>query len=410
MGSFLLTYYLKHVGLKFNLHFYTKLVLILGDIRGTILVKFLLKRDSMSLTLKELEIPGYEKVVEVKDDSCGMHGIISIHDTTMGPALGGIRFYPYANFDAALIDVLRLSQGMTYKAIMADVGLGGGKSVMIVDSTKKTEEQLRSFAKAINILEGEYIGAPDYGCTPKDMLEIRSTTRYVVAVPHTKSSGDPSGFTAFGTIVGLRASLKKVFGDESFKGKTFAIQGLGSVGLKIAETIFWEGGNLIVADPNEEKTKYAASRLGATVVASDEIMKVACDVFVPCALGAILNENTIPHLKCKAVAGCANNQLHKDTDALLLKEKGILYAPDFVINAGGLINVTFELDEKGYDPRLARAKICQIYDTLLAIYAKAEEENITTQKAVLLLAEHKLANKLGKREKELYFHEMAEIC
>ena len=365
----------------------------------------------MGLNLKKLRVDGYEKVVEAVDEKSGLRAIIAIHNTAMGPSLGGTRFYPYTQFDDALTDVLRLAKGMTYKSVMAGVGLGGGKSVIIYDPKKpKSDELIRSFAQAVNRLEGEYICAPDYGCKLEDISKIRKTTKYVVSVPHEKGSGDPSYFTAWGTLVGIRATLKKQFGTESFKGKTFAIQGLGSVGFKIAEAIFWEGGDLIVADPHEESVKSAQLRFGAKAVSTKEIPFVECDVFVPCALGGILSPEVISKLRCKAVAGCANNQLLNDSDAKLLLERGILYAPDFVINAGGLINVTLEISPCGYDCKSARDKTNKIYDTLLTIYDLAEENGITTHEAAVSLAEYRLKNEIGRRKEEPCFHEMAGIC
>lgn len=365
----------------------------------------------MGLNLRELQIEGYDKVVEAVDETSGLRAIIAIHDKTMGPSLGGTRFYPYESFDDALTDVLRLSKGMTYKSVVAGVGLGGGKSVIIADPKEpKSDEMLRSFAQAVNRLEGDYICAPDYGCKPEDITRIRKTTKYVVAVPHEKGSGDPSYYTAWGTIVGIRATLKKLFGSESFKGKTFAIQGLGSVGYKIAEAIFWEGGELIVADPHEEIVKDAKKRFGARVVSTDQIASAHCDIFVPCALGGILSKDSIPKLKCKGVAGCANNQLLCDEDAKLLADRGILYAPDFVINAGGLINVTFEISQDGYDCKASRDQVSKIYDTLLTIYDIAEQNHITTHEAAVSLADYRLKYEIGRRKQEPTFHEMAEIC
>ncbi|MCH9630558.1 MAG: Leucine dehydrogenase [Chlamydiia bacterium] len=365
----------------------------------------------MGLEVKDLQIDGYERVVEATDETCGFHAFIAIHNTTMGPSLGGTRFYPYENREAALNDVLRLAKGMTYKSAIAGVGLGGGKSVVITDPKKpKSKELLKAYAQTVNRLEGDYISAPDYGCKPEDIVEIRKTTKYVTAVPHEKGSGDPSFYTAWGTIVGVRATLKQIFGTESFKGKTFAVQGLGSVGYKIAEAIFWEGGELIVADPHEEVTKKAALRLGAKVVPLDEILSTPCDIFVPCALGGVLTPESIPELKCKGVAGCSNNQLLHDSDAKLLADRNILYAPDFVINGGGLINVTYELDPNGYDCRPARDRTTQIYDTLITIYDIAEKNNTTTHEAALSLCDYRLKNEIGKREKEPCFPEMAGIC
>ena len=365
----------------------------------------------MGLEVKDLQIEGYERVVEGIDESCGFHAIIAIHSTIMGPALGGTRFYLYESFDDALTDVLRLSKGMTYKSVVAGLGVGGGKSVIITDPKKpKSPKLLKTFAEFVSQLEGRYICAPDYGCTSEDVIEIRKTTKYVTSVPHEKGSGDTSVYTAWGNIMGLRATLKKIFGTESFKGKTFAIQGLGNVGYKVAEAIYWEGGELIVADPHEGVTKKAALRLGAKVVPLDEILPSRCDIFIPSALGGILNSKSIPQLKCKGVAGCANNQLLHDDDAKLLAQRGILYAPDFVISGGGLINATQELNPEGYDCKPARDMTTRIYDTLMTVYDIAEKNNTTTHEAAVSLCDYRLKHEIGKRKNEPCFPEMAGIC
>lgn len=359
----------------------------------------------MNLVFKNLVVEGFSKVIEVTDDTCGLRAIIALHDTTLGPALGGIRFYPYKNFDDALFDVTRLSKGMTHKSAMAEVGLGGGKSVVIVDPAKKTEAMLKSFAEAVNLLDGEYICAPDYGCTMDDISVIKANTKYVVGGIYDHGSGDPGPFTAWGTIVGMKATLHKLFGSDSFKGKTVAIQGLGSVGFRIAEHLFWLGAKLVVADPCKEKTVAAQERFDAKVVPVEDILKVECDLLAPCALGGVINPQTIPHLRCKAVVGCANNQLLTEMDAKMLKDRNIWYAPDFVVNAGGLINVALEVDEHGYNPVKAKEKIDQIYDTLSKIYEIAEEHDCSTQAAVASLIEYRLKHLVGKREKPICIYD-----
>lgn len=363
----------------------------------------------MGLVLKELKVEDFEKVIEVIDESCGLRAIIAIHDTTLGPGLGGIRFYPYKTFDEALTDVTRLARGMTHKAAMSKLGLGGAKAVVIVNPEQKTEAQLRSFAQAVNQLEGMYICAADYGCTLEDIKTIRKTTRYVVGVPSEKGSGDPSPYTAWGTIVSMKFALNKLFGTSDFHGRTVAIQGLGSVGYRIAEHLYWMGARLIVADPCTKKTQMAEKKLGAMVVSVEDILKVECDILSPCALGGIINAKTIPTFNCLAIVGCANNQLLTDQDAELLNERNIMYATDFVVNAGGLINVSFELQPDGYDPVASRTKIEDIYTTLSEIYDFAKINKWIPQRAVFELIEHKLKNKIGKRSEPLFFHEMVEI-
>lgn len=365
----------------------------------------------MTLIMKELNIDGFEKIVHIQDNSCGLEGYIAIHDTTLGPALGGIRFYPYASHEQALNDVMRLSKGMTHKAAIANLGLGGGKSVVMVDPHRKTKQMLTSLAEAVSSLEGAYISAQDYGCTASDILFLKSQTKYVVGGMYEAGSGDPAPFTAWGVIAGMKATLQQRFGAVDFENKVIAIQGLGSVGFKIAEHLFWLGCRLIVADIDSEKTKLAKDRFGAEVVSVDEIAQMPCDIFCPSALGAILTQETIPRLHCQAVVGCANNQLGKEQDAELLKERNILYAPDFVVNAGGLINVSFEISPSGYNAMLAKKKIDQIETTLKEIYSIAHERNITTQQAVSSMIEYRLENKIGRREKQIYLSEsVAELA
>jgi leucine dehydrogenase len=358
----------------------------------------------MNLVLKELKVEGFKKVVKVVDDSCGLQALIAIHDTTLGPALGGIRFYPYKNFEDALFDVKRLSKGMTHKSAVAELGLGGGKSVVIVDPAKKTEALLKSFARAVNQLEGEYICAPDYGCTMEDINVIRSVTQYVVGGVYPKGSGDPGPFTAWGVVVAMKATLRKLFGTESFKGRVVAIQGLGSVGFRVAEHLFWLGAKLIVAEPCAKKTKMAKDLFNAEVVPLEEILKVECDILAPCALGGIINPQTTPYFRCKAIVGCANNQLLTDLDAKALKDRNILYAPDMVANSGGVINAALEIEEQGYNPAYSKEKVDHIYDTLLRVYEIAEEQHCSTQAAVASLIEYRLKNLVGKREKAAHFY------
>lgn len=357
----------------------------------------------MGLEFSELKIEGYEKVIKITDDIAGLRAYIAVHDTTLGPALGGIRFYPYASEQDALYDVLRLSKGMTHKSCLAGAGLGGGKAVVIIDPLLKCKAVTKALAKAIDELGGLYISAADYGCTMEDIFSVKQQTKYVVGGEYEGGSGDPGPFTAWGIIVSMKATLKHLFGSEQFKGKKVALQGLGSVGFKIAEHLFWLGADLIVADPCHEKVKAAKERFDAKVVSIDEILTTECTIFSPCALGGILSPTSIPQLKCEAIVGCANNQLHSEVDAQTLKERGIVYAPDFVVNAGGLINVTFEIDEKGYNPRRAKEKIDNIYTTLIQIFEIAEESDITTQAAAASLVDYRLKHLIGKREKPLHF-------
>ncbi len=357
------------------------------------------------LELEEIFVPGYEKVIKVSNKEAGLNAIICIHNTVMGPALGGIRIYPYATFDAALNDVMRLSNGMTYKSAVSESGWGGGKSVIIADpKNEKTREVLLAFGQAVDRLQGEYICAEDVGCTPADVMVISEATPYVVGLPHQKSSGNPSPFTAWGTFRGIQSVLKKLYDSESLENRTIAIQGLGSVGSELSKLLFWAGARLIVSDIDADKCRSIAEFAGADIVPPGEIMKVECDVFSPCAMGGIINEQTIAEMKFKAIAGSANNQLLKDSDADELAAKGILYAPDFVINAGGLINVTQELRVEGYNSVVARDKTHRIFDQLMIIYDIAEQNHYSTHKAALSLADYRLKYRIGKRIEPPCFH------
>lgn len=351
-----------------------------------------------------LDVTGYEKVVKVTEETTGLVGIIAIHNTKLGPGLGGTRIYPYKSFDEALTDALRLSKGMTYKAGMAQVGLGGAKSVIIADpKTEKSPELLRAFGIAVDRLEGKYICAEDVGCTPKDIERILESTRYACGVHNLRGSGNPSAFTAHGTYLGIMSALQELDGSHSLEGKTVAIQGIGSVGKRLAERLFWSGAKLIISDMDLEVIRHFAHEFDAEMVSPDEILFAECDVLAPCALGGIINQNTIPKLSCRAIAGAANNQLLKPTDADHLRERGILYAPDFVLNAGGLINVINELSKEGYNATKARNMIKEIYHQLLQIYEIAQQNGISTHQAAVSLVDHRLDKGIGKRTEELCF-------
>ena len=268
----------------------------------------LLKKSELQMEL--LNVKGYEQVIRVSDKKAGLTAIIAIHDTTLGPALGGIRIYPYAQFNDALEDVLRLAKGMTYKSSIAEVGYGGGKSVIIADPKKhKTPELLMAFGAAVEKLGGKYICAEDVGCTTEDVKIVRRATKYVVGLPHDKSSGDPGPFTAWATFRGIQAALKKLFGSDSLEKRTIAIQGLGNVGMPLADYLFWAGADLILSDLDPVRLQKIAEKLGARTLPPDQILKAECDVLAPCAMGGIINDQTIPFFRCKAIAGSANKQL-----------------------------------------------------------------------------------------------------
>lgn len=356
------------------------------------------------LTIKQLNISGYDKVIEAVNQSAGLHCFIAIHDRSLGPAMGGTRIYPYLTQEDALSDVLRLSKAMTYKSAMAENGLGGGKSVIIADpSTHKNRDLLLAFAEVVDSLEGAYIAAEDSGTTPEDMATIRERTPYVGALPGEKSSGDPSRFTAWGVFRGMEAVAEKLWGRPLLRGRKIAIQGVGSVGSKLVNILFWEGAHLFIADTDVKKCWDACHLYGAQMMSLEEILTVECDIFAPCALGGVLNEETVPQLRCSAIAGAANNQLVAPEFGETLRNAHILYAPDYVINAGGIINAAMEFAPQGYDPKASRDKVNQIYDVLLMIFLKAESEGKSTSQVADELAEYKLHHRIGKRAHPIVF-------
>ncbi|MBN2479382.1 MAG: amino acid dehydrogenase [Parachlamydiales bacterium] len=357
-------------------------------------------------TFEKLLISGWEDVFKITNEKKGLLAIIALHNTKLGTALGGTRIHFYDSFDDALFDVLRLSEGMTYKAAISEVGFGGGKSVIIKNPKEKTDDLLKAFGEAVNILDGKYICAEDMGCTTEDVMKIRTKTKYVVGLPLDTSSGNPSRFTAWGIFRGIQATFTKLYGSGTIKGKTIAVQGLGSVGELLVEHLFWAGANLIIADIDNEKTKHIAIKFGAKIVSPKEIHKQKCDILAPCAMGATINDETIEELNCKAICGCANNQLLDKRHGEILKEKNILYAPDFVVNAGGLINVAFELDKEGYNPRKSKIKIDNIFSEILSIYEISEKNDISTHEAAIKLAKYKIEYGIGKRKEKLYFHHL----
>jgi len=358
------------------------------------------------LVLEEIPVRGFHKVIKATHSGANLTAIIAIHDLQLGKAsLGGTRIYPYNTFDDALTDVLRLSRGMAHKSAISQCGWGGAKAVIIADPKKdKNEALLTAFAEVLNCLEGLYICAEDSGCNPQDIAVIAEHTPYAVGLPHEKSSGNPSPFTTWGVFRGIQAVMNQLFGSDSVAGKTVAIQGLGSVGARLAELLFWHGAKLILADLHDDKAEGLAKQFGGKWVPSDKIYEQPCDVFAPCAMGGIINPKTIEKLRCRAIAGAANNQLLTEADGQTLSRLGILYAPDFLINSGGLLNVTEETYEKGYDPFIARNKIDKIYDQLKLVFSMAVENGISTQKAVMQLVDYRLQYGIGKRTEPIYMH------
>lgn len=338
---------------------------------------------------KIMEKYDYENVVLCYDKTSGLKAIIAIHDTTLGPALGGCRMWTYDSEEDAINDALRLARGMTYKNAAAGLNLGGGKAVIIGNPrTDKSEALFRSFGRYVESLKGRYITAEDVGTNVKDMEYIRYETKYVAGLPET--SGDPSPFTAYGVYRGMQAAAEEIFGTSDLRGKVVAIQGIGNVGYHLAKYLYEAGAKLIVTDIFEENAKRAVEEFGAEYVKPDEIYGVECDIFAPCALGAIINDETIPQLKCKIVAGSANNQLKEERHGDILQQKGILYVPDYIINAGGVINVADELNPSGYNRERAMRKVSMIYDTVKKVIEKAKKENVPTYVAADRVAEERI--------------------
>jgi leucine dehydrogenase len=330
----------------------------------------------------------HEQVSLFYEPSSGYRGLIAIHDTTLGPALGGTRFWSYANDHEALNDVLRLARGMTYKAAVAGLNLGGGKSVLIGDNkTTRREALFRAHGRHIESLKGRYITAEDVGTTTQDMEYIHTETTHVVGL--IGKSGDPSPVTAFGVYRGIKACAKHRWGSESVSGRTVAMQGCGSVGFYLAQLLHKEGARLVVTDIDAGKVQRVVNETRAQAVKPDLIYAVEADIFAPCALGAVINDDTLKVLRVEVVAGAANNQLAEERHGDVLEAKGVTYAPDYVINGGGLINVNAELN--GWTPERARNKAGEIYDTILRVFEIAEEEGIPSYRAADRLAEQRIA-------------------
>jgi leucine dehydrogenase len=337
----------------------------------------------------------HEQVVFCHNKDVGLKAIIAIHNTALGPALGGTRMWNYKSEDEALIDVLRLSKGMSYKAACAGLNLGGGKAVIIGDpKTQKTEALFRAFGQFVGSLNGRYITAEDVGTTVKEMEQIFMETPWVTGIPKAfGGSGDPSPYTAHGVLMAIKASVKEQFKTDSLKGIRIALQGLGNVGYHLAEYLHKEGAILTVADIDQEKVAKCATMFNAKVMSPDDIVAADCDVFTPCALGAVINDESITKLKAKVVCGGANNQLAEPRHGDMLREMGILYAPDYVANAGGLMNVFVELE--GYSPDRALDKTVQVYESLLEIFAISKKENIGTHTAADRMGEQRMKS-IGK--------------
>lgn len=333
---------------------------------------------------------GHEQLVVSTDPETGLKAIISIHSTLLGPSLGGCRFWAYKTFEEAAADALRLSKAMTYKAAISGLNLGGGKAVICAGPQEKTPAMLRAFGRFVDSLAGLYVTAQDVGMTPADLEAIREVTRYAAGIPEAMGgSGDPSFMTARGVLHGMRTCLSDVFGSDSFRDRTVAVQGMGKVGRHLAGLLHREGARLIVSDLDASRMKAAASEVEAETMPPNRIHAASCDIFAPCALGGLLNSAAISKLRCRIVAGAANNPLANGADAKILHRRRILYAPDYVINAGGLINIACEME--GYQKEKAEARVAGIADNLARVFARAKEEKITPLEAADRLAEERLS-------------------
>ena len=339
-----------------------------------------------------MEADGFEEVVFFHDRPTGLRAIVAIHSTALGPALGGTRFYPYASEAEAVVDVCRLARGMTYKHAVCGNDMGGGKAVIVGDpGDDKSEALLRAYGRFVDGLGGRYVTAEDVGTSQADMDRIRRETPHVTGVSESLGgSGDPSPATAWGVLWAMKAVAERLWGSPSLAGRHVCISGVGKVGGALAQHLAEEGAKLTVADIDEAAVDAVIERHGAVAVAPDTAHTVACDIFAPCALGAVLNAATIPELRCDAVVGSANNQLASPADAERLRHRGVVYAPDFVANAGGVINIAEE--PHGYDRTRAYDRIRTIHDTLLRVFDRAEADGTTTAAAADRLAEERIAS------------------
>lgn len=346
----------------------------------------------------QVSFDNHEQIVFCHDKDTGLKAIIGIHNTVLGPALGGTRMWKYNNEWEALNDVLRLSRGMTFKSAVAGLNLGGGKAVIIGDAkTEKTPELMKKFGEFVHSLSGKYITAEDVGMKTEDMDTVRGVTPYVTGISESLGgSGNPSPVTAYGVYMGMKAAAKFEFGTDILTGRKILVQGVGHVGETLVDYLVKEGALVTIADINEERLEEMALRYGVAVFRGNEVYDADVDIYAPCALGATINDETVYRIKAKVVAGAANNQLaDENLHGLILKERGILYAPDFLINAGGIINVYAEIQK--YDKAEALRRTENIYNTALEIFNYANVNDITTHNAALKVAQ----NRIELRKKEM---------
>ena len=348
----------------------------------------------------QMSFDNHEQIVFCNDKDTGLKAIIGIHNTVLGPALGGTRMWKYTNEWEALNDVLRLSRGMTYKSAISGLNLGGGKAVIIGDAkADKTPELIIKFGEYINSLSGKYITAEDVGTTTHDMDLIRDVTPYVTGISEARGgSGNPSPVTAYGVYMGMKAAAKYKFGSDKLDGKKILVQGIGHVGETLVDYLTREGALVQITDINQARLFEISTKYGAAIFFGDDLYSADVDIYAPCALGATVNDDTIYKIKAKIIAGAANNQLaNEQIHGKILKDKGILYAPDFLINAGGIINVYAEI--VGYDKAEAMRRTENIYNTTLDIFKRAEDSGQTTYQAALAMAEERIAQRKKENAK-----------
>ena len=352
--------------------------------------------EKQAQIFENLSRQNYEQLVFCQDKVTGLKAIIAIHNTVLGPGLGGTRMYDYASEQDAITDVLRLARGMTYKASISNLNLGGAKAVIMGDPAKlKSEALFRRFGRFIDSLAGRYITAEDVGTTTKDMEHVHMETDHVVGLPENLGGGgDPSPVTAYGTYLGMKACAKEAYGNDSLAGKKILVEGVGKVGRHLVDYLAKENAQILITDVNQSVLESVAKDYGATIVPSEDALSTPMDIYSPCALGATINDESLNILNCSIIAGAANNQLKdEDIHAKRLQEKGVLYAPDYLINAGGLINVYTEYNGYNYDTAIGRAET--IYDTTVNILKRSAESNISTHEAANIIAEERI-NTIGK--------------
>jgi leucine dehydrogenase len=356
--------------------------------------------QKMDPVFGQLSFDNHEQIVFCNDKDTGLKAIIGIHNSVLGPALGGTRMWNYANEWEALNDVLRLSRGMTYKSAITGLDLGGGKAVIIGDAkTQKTPEMMRKFGEFVHSLSGRYITAEDVGMVTSDMDTVRDVTPYVTGISESRGgSGNPSPVTAYGVYMGMKAAAKYQFGSDKLDGKKILVQGIGHVGETLVDYLTKEGALVQIADINDEKLNQVSKKYGASIFSGADLYSADVDIYAPCALGATINDETVYKIQAKVIAGAANNQLaNENIHGPILQERGIVYAPDFLINAGGIINVYAEIAH--YDKAEAMRRTENIYNTTLAIFDYAVKNSLTPQKAAMAIAEERIAQRKKENTK-----------